>query len=162
MMGVGKSTVGKILSKRLKMDFLDVDKLIEKNQKMPIKKIFGTKGERFFRNIEKNLTLKSIKKLNCVIALGGGAFMSQEIRHKILQNCSSFYLELKNETLLKRVLLNDNRPLLSNSDIKNQIKELYTERVKIYKKAHHKIDCNNLNKYQVVNKILKLYEKSWD
>ena len=63
MMGVGKSTIGKILSKKLRLQFIDIDKIIEKNQKKTINEIFQTKGEVFFRNLEEKTTLKYIKKI---------------------------------------------------------------------------------------------------
>ena len=62
MMGVGKSTVGKVLSKSLSMGFLDIDKIIEKELKMPIREIFESKGEAFFREFEEKITLQQIKK----------------------------------------------------------------------------------------------------
>ena len=91
-MGVGKSTIGRLLSKKLKFKFVDIDKIIEKNQKKKIYEIFEIKGESFFRNIEEKLTLKFIKKKNLVIALGGGAFVNFRIREAILKNNKSFGL----------------------------------------------------------------------
>ena len=63
MMGVGKSTIGKSLSEKLKMNFIDVDKIIEEQESMTIKEIFRTKGEAYFRNIEKNLTLSQLIRI---------------------------------------------------------------------------------------------------
>ena len=63
MMGSGKSSIGKILSKELKMDFFDIDKVIEKKEKISIEKIFQTKGEAFFRNLEKKLLLDFLIRL---------------------------------------------------------------------------------------------------
>ena len=62
MMGVGKSTVGKALSKHLSMEFIDVDKVIEKKLKLTVQKIFEQKGESFFRELEEEITLQEIKK----------------------------------------------------------------------------------------------------
>ena len=73
MMGVGKSTVGKKLAKKLKLKFIDIDGLIEKKEKKTIKQIFENKSEDYFRKIEKKITLEELKKSNSVIALGGGA-----------------------------------------------------------------------------------------
>ncbi len=69
MMGVGKSTIGKIISKKINMNFFDIDKIIEKSCKLKIKDIFKTKGEGFFRNLEENETLNILKKkkfCNCI------------------------------------------------------------------------------------------------
>ena len=62
MMGVGKSTIGKALSKHLSMEFVDIDKVIEKKLKLTIQKIFEQKGEVFFRQFEEKVTLEKVKK----------------------------------------------------------------------------------------------------
>ena len=62
MMGVGKSTIGKAVSKRLSMEFIDIDKIIEKKLKLSVQKIFERKGEVFFRSFEENVTLEELKK----------------------------------------------------------------------------------------------------
>ena len=62
MMGVGKSTVGRALSKHLSMDFIDIDKIIEKKLKLTIQKVFEHNGEQFFRKFEEKVTLSEIKK----------------------------------------------------------------------------------------------------
>ena len=67
MMGVGKSTIGRALSKRLSMEFVDIDKIIEKKLKLTIHKIFEVKGEAYFRNLEEEITLQEIKKKYCNI-----------------------------------------------------------------------------------------------
>ena len=74
MMGSGKTSIGLIVSKKLKSNFIDIDEEIEKKIGMKISKIFETKGENFFRELEEKITLKILQKSNCVISLGGGAF----------------------------------------------------------------------------------------
>jgi len=102
MMGVGKSTVGRFLSKKLKMRFIDLDKVIEKKTSMRIKDIFEKKGEKYFRNLERRIGIKSLKKENSIIALGGGAFIDTQIRRVVLKNCVSFWLDLKAEDAITR------------------------------------------------------------
>ena len=80
MMGVGKSTIGKILAKKLEYKFVDVDKLIEQKEGLSINLIFRNKGEEHFRKIEFEQTLSELKKSNSVISLGGGAFLNNTIR----------------------------------------------------------------------------------
>ena len=82
MMGVGKTTIGKALSERLKIKFIDVDKVIENQESSSINKIFEKKGETYFRKIVKIITIKELENTNCVIALGGGAFINKDIREK--------------------------------------------------------------------------------
>ena len=86
MMGVGKSTVGKIVAKSQDLKFIDTDLNIEKKCSMKITEIFEKKGEDFFRLQEENEVLESLKKNNCIIALGGGAFMNKIVRNINLEN----------------------------------------------------------------------------
>ena len=103
MMGSGKTSVGLIVSKKLKLNFFDIDEEIEKECGIKIFKIFETKGETFFRKIEEDITLKVLKKSNCVISLGGGAFLNKNIKHEILENHLSFWLNWDEETLINRI-----------------------------------------------------------
>ena len=158
MMGSGKSTVGKMLAKALKLKFMDIDHLIEKNEKLTIEQIFKNKGEDFFRIEEEKETLECLKKDKTVIALGGGAFMNKNIRYLILKNSLSFWLDLKLKTINKRVKWNKKRPLLNQKKTEEIIKKLYSERRDIYKLAKYKINCNRLTKEAIANKIIFFYE----
>ena len=124
MMAVGKTTIGKMLAKELKLEFVDTDKGIEKANSMTIEKIFRIKGEIFFRIEEKKAVLKSLKKQNCVIALGGGAFMDKDLRENILKNSISVWLDDDIKTLNERAKRNQKRPLLKNEDGGKKISEL--------------------------------------
>ena len=86
MMAVGKSTIAKIVAKKLSLRFIDTDENIENNNAMKIKDIFEKKGEKFFRAEEEKEVLKCLKRENCIIALGGGAFLNKKIRDNILEN----------------------------------------------------------------------------
>ena len=83
MMGVGKSTIGKKLAKKLKYNFIDIDKTIELKEKSSINLIFKNKSESYFRKIESEITLSELKKEKSVISLGGGAFLNKEIRSSV-------------------------------------------------------------------------------
>ena len=142
MMGVGKSTVGKIVAKSQDLKFIDTDLNVEKKCSMKITEIFEKKGEDFFRLQEENEVLESLKKNNCIIALGGGAFMNKNVRNIILENSLSIWLDLNLKTLNKRIKWNKKRPLLHGKNAQEVMKKLYVERRNIYKLAHHKINCN--------------------
>jgi shikimate kinase len=160
MMGVGKSTVGKKLAKKLKLKFIDIDKIIEKKEKRTIKEIFEDKGEGYFRKIEKKISLEELKKSNSVIALGGGAFMDSSIRKEAENLSISFWLDLGLESLLIRLKNVKKRPLLNQDHLEESVNKIYSERKKIYNKSDFKIKCNLMNADQIVSKIIKLYESS--
>ena len=114
MMGVGKTTLGKIVAKRLGLEFIDIDSSIEKENSMVIKKIFEKKGEIFFRKEEEKQTLKYLQKKNCIIALGGGAFINNILRKEILKKNISIWLDINIKTLNRRVSFSKKRPLLNS------------------------------------------------
>ena len=157
-MGVGKSTIGRIIAKRLKVKFIDVDKIIERNEKKSIKRIFEDNGEEYFRKLEKKITFKILEKKKKVIALGGGAFMNNEIRERILNSCKSVWLKVDLDRLIKRYKKNNRRPLLNKKKLDTSVKKIYRSRKKIYSLANFKINCDNMNKTQIVEKILVFYE----
>ena len=159
MMGVGKSTLGKIVAKKLNLEFIDTDAKIEEKCLMKISEIFKQKGEKFFRLEEEKEVLKSLKKSNCVIALGGGAFINKTVRKNILRYAISMWLDIDLKILNKRIKWNKKRPLLDKSNNKQKIYQIYAERKIIYNLANHKINCNNLNKENIAEKIITFYEK---
>jgi shikimate kinase len=160
MMGVGKSTVGKNLAKKLKYNFIDIDKLIETKEKSSISLIFKNKGESYFREIENEITLQELNKDNSVISLGGGAFLNKSIRSCVKKTSVSFWMDVSTNELIKRLKKTDKRPLLYKKDINDTIKKIYLDRKKIYNEANYKVKCTLLKSNEIVNKILKLYEKS--
>ena len=160
MMGVGKSTIGKKLAKKLKLKFTDTDQIIEKKEKMTIKEIFENKGENYFRKTEKKISLEELKNSNTVIALGGGAFMEKSIRNGAKNLSISFWLDVSLQSLLIRLKNVKKRPLLDKDNLKESIYKIYSERKKIYNKSDFRIKCDSKNTDQIVNKIIKLYENA--
>ena len=159
MMGSGKSSIGKILSKKLEFEFIDTDNKIEELEKKTISEIFKKNGEKYFRNIEEVISLKSLKLDGKVIALGGGGYINPSIRKYALKNCISVWLNWKNETLINRIKNSKKRPLaikLSNSELQ----KLITIRSNMYNLSDYKINCDKLDKKQIVEKIINLYENS--
>ena len=157
MMGSGKSSIGLLIAKKLKVDFIDVDKEIEKELGISIKKIFETKGENYFRKIEEKITLGKLKSNSSVIALGGGAFTNREIRKNVLKDHLSFWLNWNDEILLNRIKNSKKRPLAFNSS-DNELIDLIKKRSNVYSKALYEIKCDNLSKNQIVKRILEIYE----
>ena len=160
MMGVGKSTIGKSLAKRLKYNFSDIDKIIETKEKTSINLIFKEKSENYFRKIENVITLQELKKNNSVISFGGGAFLNKSVRIAAKKTSISFWLDVNVDVLTKRLNKSKNRPLLYKKNISDTIKKIYLEREKIYNEADYRISCSFLTSSEIVDKVLKLYEKS--
>ena len=157
MMGSGKSTIGNILAQKLNYNFIDTDKLIENIEKITIKTIFETKGEKYFRSLEERVILNIPKIEPKVIALGGGSFLSSKVKNHILKKSFSFWLNWKNEILIKRILKNDKRPLIKNlsrKDLNIMIKTRSTH----YRNANYKLECDNLSKNEIVSEIIEIYE----
>ena len=158
MMGVGKSTLGKIVVKKLNLKFIDTDLNIEKKWSMKILEIFEKMGEKFFRIEEEKEVLECLKKNKIVLALGGGAFMNKDIRGLILKNSISFWLDLNLKTITRRVKWNKKRPLLNQQNTEEIIKKLYSKRKNIYKLANYRINCNKMTKEEIAKKIIFFYE----
>ena len=159
MMGSGKSSIGSLVAKKLKLNFVDIDREIETQTKMSIKKIFEEKGENYFRKVEETITLKCLKLNNVIISLGGGGFVNKEIRKEVLKNHLSFWLNWKNSTLVNRIIKSKKRPIAFNSS-KKEIKKMIIDRSKIYSMADFKLNCEKLSKNEIVNKIKEIYEKN--
>ena len=160
MMGVGKSTIGLKLAKKLEFTFIDIDKIIETREGCSINQVFKSKGEIYFRKMETNTTLQELKKINSVISLGGGAFLNSSIRKYVKKFSKCFWLDININELIKRLERNKKRPLLHKKNINETVKQIYIERKKTYSEADYKIKCDTLKPEEIVNKILKLYEKS--
>ena len=159
MMAAGKTSLGKIVAKIQKLEFVDIDANIEKRNSMSINEIFKKNGENFFRMEEEKEVLNSLKKKNCVIALGGGAFTNEIIRTNILKNAISVWLDVDINILNKRVKWSQKRPLLKKGNSKKILEKLYEERKEFYKQANYKIKCSKLSKHDAVKKIIDSYAK---
>ena len=157
MMGAGKSSIGLLVAKKLKLNFIDIDLEIEKTLGKSIKEIFKTKGENFFRELEEKITLKKLKFNSTIISLGGGAFMNKNIRTEVLKNHISFWLNWSDQALLDRIKKSQKRPVAFNLT-DNELIDLIKKRSNIYSKALYEIKCDNLSKDQITEKVLEIYE----
>ncbi len=157
MMGSGKSSIGSLIAKKLKLNFIDIDKEIEKEFGSSIKQIFEIKGENFFRKFEEKITLKRLKQNSSVISLGGGAFMNRAIRKEILKYHISFWLNCRDNVLIKRIKNSRKRPIALKMN-ENELIDLIKKRSYIYSKALYEIKCENFSKNEIVRQVLKIYE----
>lgn len=159
-MGCGKSTVGKILAKKMKYTFLDTDQMIENSQHMSIYKIFQENGEDYFRQMETttiNEMIESTKK--SIISTGGGLPLREE-NSKALQKLGFIvYLSVKKETVLNRLKGDAKRPLLAGDHVDERIERMLTYRDPIYQLAAHlKIDTDYISVEKVVEEIIRNYK----
>ena len=157
MMGSGKTSIGLLISKKLNLQFYDIDQIIEKELKMSISDIFEKKGEEFFRDFEEKTTLKILKKKWIVVSLGGGAFINKKIREEILKNHLSFWLNWNSKTLIQRIQKNSKRPIALKSSF-DELIDLMRKRSLVYSKSKYKINCEQLSKNEIVNKVTNIYE----
>jgi shikimate kinase len=163
-MGSGKSTIGPILANTLGWDFYDLDKVIEENEGKRIKEIFATKGENYFRKIERDLLQKISKEQKVIISLGGGTLTNEENLVFLKKNGRIFYLKASEEAIYKRLKYKRDRPSLHiNGDFpetKEQLMELINkllnEREKFYLLSDHIILTDNIPVGKTVDRIAKI------
>jgi len=161
LMGAGKSVIGKLLAKELRMRYYDSDKFIEKKLKKSINQIFSDHGESYFRNIEEDIVLSLLNKKNCVISLGGGSILSNLTREAIFTNSFSIYLNVDIEILYERLKKSKKRPLIINKNIKEKLIHLTQDRNKYYRKAN--LIVNNLkNTEEALNTIKVQLQKYYE
>ena len=141
--GSGKSTIGAALSKQLNFRFIDIDERIEQNEGTSITEIFTQKGEGRFRELERNTVLDLDLSSPSVLALGGGAWMQEEIRDFLAPMASIIYLEASVESILQRLKDNNTRPLLDNLSKRKEVLEQQLEtRKRVYQEADITVNAN--------------------
>ena len=149
LMGSGKSLIGKLLSKDLNIKHYDSDNFIEKTLKKSINDIFLHKGEKYFRDIEKEIVLSLLKHNNCVISLGGGAILENIVRKSLKITSYTIYLKSDINILCERLKFSKKRPLIKNTNIEETLNTLTKKREKYYNEAD--LIINNTND---VNSVL--------
>jgi len=155
-MATGKTSVGKLLAKRLKRDFVDMDALIESREKMSIADIFKTKGEPYFRQVEESLVRELAAKSRLVVSCGGGVFVPEQNIERLKQSGLVFCLTSSPERILKRTAGQKAvRPMLNASDPLGRIRDLLAQRQPFYAKAHHAIDADDLTVRQTADAIME-------
>lgn len=156
MSGCGKTTIGKMLSKELSMDFLDTDELVEKEDGRKIKDIFKEDGEGYFRQLESESAKKASKCRNTVISTGGGMILKEENMNYLKENSVTVYLKRSIESI-KQTMDASNRPLLSDG-----LKKLYDmekQRAVLYEKYADFTAINEGTPSETLEKILNFIRK---
>jgi len=120
MMGAGKTSIGKILAKKINIPFYDSDQLIVDKLELEIIDIFRNHGEDYFRNQEEEVCNNILKKETFVLALGGGGILNKRIRETINNETISIYLKTDQNILFERLKNDKSRPLIQGSDLKKK------------------------------------------
>ena len=155
MMGVGKSSIGRKLAHRLKLEFVDADDEIEAAAGMSIAEIFERFGEPYFRDGERRVIARLIEGPPKVIATGGGAFINPATRKLILQKARSIWLDADISGLVDRVGRRNHRPLLQGRDATEVLTELGAVRNPVYAEADLHIRSDTSPHARTVDNILK-------
>ena len=157
LMGSGKTTLGKILSKKLDKNFYDSDHVIEEKLGVDVPMIFEYEGEAGFREREKDSLKELVSKKNIVLATGGGIILSKSNRDLLSENGIVIYLKSNQKDLIKRMKNDKTRPLLKNGNIEEIIKKLCKEREPLYEEiADFEIMTKNKRIHEVVNEIITM------
>lgn len=133
LMGAGKTTIGKLLARRLKKTFIDCDHELEQRTGVKIPLIFELEGEAGFREREAALIQELAQRQDLVLATGGGAVLRKENRDALAQNGTVVYLNAKVEDLWLRTQHDKNRPLLQTADPQAKLYELFAQRDPLYR-----------------------------
>lgn len=152
-MGTGKSSVGKVLAKRLGRAWVDIDQKIEESQKKKIADLFEKEGEAHFRNLEKEMVHQVSQGAGLVITTGGGVVLDAENMQALKKNGVLIALAATPETIFHRVKDSRHRPLLKTTDPLGEIRRLLSVRQPLYEKADHYFHTDGKNASQVAELI---------
>ena len=152
-MGAGKTTVGQALARLLGFEFLDLDQSIEAQTGKTVSEIFRELGESEFRRLERDAILRCRDLRRAVIALGGGAYVSEENRRTLRGIGKTIWLDCPLEVCLSRIGGDQTRPLLGDRD---RMATLLNERRETYEKADYVIGSDQQTPGELAQKIMSL------
>lgn len=155
LMGVGKTTVGRRLSKALGLKFRDADEEVERAAGRTVAEIFKDFGEAAFRDGERKVIARLLEEPPMVLALGGGAFVDPETRAQVLEKATSIWLQADIDTLFNRVSRRDTRPLLHDPDPRGVLERLLESRTPAYAEADIHVDASAGSHQTTLDTILQ-------
>ena len=153
--GAGKSSVGKALAKKLSLNFLDSDKVVEEKSGKSIPEIFITDGEPAFREMERAAVIDLIENQDGVIALGGGSVMDFEVSKRLLPMANVVFLDVSISNAAPRVGFNRDRPLLLGNPRQQWIALMEKRRSTYEALAKARVSTDNKKPVEVVEEIVK-------
>ena len=159
-MASGKTTIGKKLAKSLEINFIDIDREIEKKLGAEISWIFDIEGERKFRERENEMLNKVCQEQDCIISTGGGVVIRKDNRKLLKDSGLAVYLEASVQTQLERTLLDKSRPLLDSEDKESILRDLKEQREPLYREvANITIKEGERSHNDILHEILKRIKK---
>ncbi|MFZ9728020.1 MAG: shikimate kinase [Candidatus Nanopelagicaceae bacterium] len=153
--GAGKTSVGKALAKKLSLNFLDSDKVVEEKSGKSIPEIFITDGEPAFREMERAAVIDLIENQDGVIALGGGSVMDLEVSKRLLPMANVIFLDVSISNAAPRVGFNRDRPLLLGNPRQQWIALMEKRRSTYEALAKARVSTDNKKPVEVVEEIVK-------
>lgn len=157
-MASGKSAVGRRLARRLRRPFIDLDQQIEKREGRSITAIFDSDGEAAFREMERAAVDVLAGEPESVIATGGGTFVDPVNRGRLRELGVVVYLATGLETIIERVSRNEKRPLASGEDAEQKIRDLWQQRLPVYRQADIMIETDGLTVDQSAARVQRMIE----
>ncbi len=159
LMGSGKTTVGRALARRLKLDFFDSDHVIEERLGYSLRTFFEQEGELRFRDLESSIIEELTLKNNAILSTGGGACGRLINREHLNTRSHVIYLKATPEELYRRIRNDGTRPLLQVSDPLAKLRDLYTARHPLYlETAHQTFETSRPSLSYLINNIQRQLE----
>ena len=152
-MAAGKSRIGRLLAKRLRLPFVDTDSRIEEHYRRSVGEIFGQLGEAEFRRAEREVILRLLSEEAQVISVGGGAFIDDETRRTLNRQAVTVWLDVPFGLVLARLSRSESRPLAANKS-EQEIRALWDQRRANYAQAHLRIATGKRDPERVVDAII--------
>lgn len=157
-MGAGKTSVGKVLARRLGMDFYDLDWYIEKRFQKKISELFAEKGEEGFRRIEHDMLHEVAEFENVLLALGGGTPCFYDNMDYLNQQGITIFLNASPQTIVQHLKISHTvRPLLQNmqgQELVDHIERQLSQRIAYYNKAQYTINADTLDSFEKIELLV--------
>lgn len=153
-MGCGKSTIGSLLSRKMGMAFVDLDRFIEKKENKTVSEIFSDSGEEYFRQLEREAARELSEKKGVVLAAGGGTLTFAENVEVLKKSGTIVLLDIPVEVVSERLRNDTSRPLLARPDKEEAMRELYNKRLPLYREAADIIIDANQSPMQICMQIM--------
>jgi shikimate kinase len=154
MMGSGKSTVGRKLARKLGLPFYDSDKVIEDREGLSVVDIFDFRGEKYFRDKERQVIAEILSYGVVVLSTGGGSFIDEEIRKLIADKAISIWLSADLDTLYQRTARRNTRPELNQGNKLEILEDMIEERYPIYSQSNITVKTENTEAHYILDSIL--------